>query len=260
MGGMSYPGGKLGPGVFQRLINEIPQHDVYVAAFAGHDAIAQRKRPGSRNILIDLDPRPLDWWAKYLQASDTESGGPAGPPELAAAAADWELHRCCGIDWLRYNFGLTGWPGRPPLDRPPRDPGSTRFFVFLDPPYLMSTRRSGRIYANEMTDDDHVRLIETARRLPCAVMLCGYESELYRKRLQHWRPVKYHTVDRTGKKRLEIAWCNYDQPYLLHDTRFVGNDKRHRERVRRRIKRLSRTLSNLPIHERQAVLNAIAGR
>ena len=55
----SYPGGKAGSGVYQTLINQIPPHDVYVSATAGHDAVLRYKRPAARNIAIDLDPEPL---------------------------------------------------------------------------------------------------------------------------------------------------------------------------------------------------------
>jgi DNA adenine methylase len=48
----SYPGGKAGSGVYQRLINEIPPHDTYIAAFAGRDAIARWMRPSEKVILI----------------------------------------------------------------------------------------------------------------------------------------------------------------------------------------------------------------
>ena len=265
---MSYPGGKSGAGVYQRLINEIPPHSIYVAGFAGHDAIARYKRPAARNILIDLDPEPLDWWAKYLRSQDGESVDDAG----------WELHNCSGVEWLRYQFGLTqvlgvesgdpaatsnrstsaaellGAPDPATVDRASR---YRDWFVFLDPPYVMSSRSGGPMYRHEMTDAEHAELLRVVRMLPCKVMLCGYWSEIYAKALHDWRVVEYTSVARSGEKRTEYAWCNYRTPSELHDTRFVGGDKREREKIRRRIKRLSSNLGQLAPHERQAVIDAV---
>lgn len=238
--GMSYPGGKHGPGVFQRLINEIPPHDTYIAGCAGQDAIARNIKPARRTILIDRDRKPLDWWAKYL---DVKWGD----------ASSFELHHCDVITWLRVRFGLTAIKA---CDATPSDLG--RAFVFLDPPYLMSTRSSGPLYDCEMSDTEHQQLLETIVRLPCMVMICGYHSELYAYTLRHWRHFTYQSVCRSGQKRTEHAWCNYEPPVTLHDSRFVGNNKRQRENIRRRTRRLVASLAALSDHQRQAVLDALA--
>lgn len=230
----SYPGGKAGSGVYQRLINEIPPHDTYIAAFAGRDAIARWMRPAEQVILIDRDPRPLDWWAEYFPR--------------------FELHNCDAIEWLRHRFGLTRYP--PGCDAQSSDQRS-QTFAFFDPPYPLGTRSSGPMYRHEMSDDDHVRLLELVRSLPCMVMICSYMSKAYAAALHDWRSFKYTSVARNGEKRTEIAWCNYPAPTVLHDTRFVGENKREREKVRRRIRRLSSTLAALPTHVRQAVIDAL---
>lgn len=237
----TYPGGKAGAGVYQRLINEIPPHSVYVAGFAGLDAIARFKRPAKRTVLIDLDPEPLEWWAS------------AGAVAFGDSAA--ELHLCDAMTWLRVTFGLTC------LQEPPTDRQAeySEWFIYLDPPYLMETRSSGPMYRHEMTREQHVELLEVARRLPCNVMISGYWSGMYASMLPDWRVVKYWAVARNGERRQEYAWCNYPEPSVLHDSRFVGNDKREREKVRRRIRRLSSNLAALAPHERQAVLDAVAG-
>jgi DNA adenine methylase len=231
---LSYPGGKAGPGVYQRLINEIPPHDVYIAAFAGRDAIARWKKPAEQTILIDADPQPLDWWAKY--------------------SPEFELHNCDAIEWLRYRFGLTRYPSGQAAESSDQ---RSRTFVFIDPPYPMGTRTSGPMYRHEMTDADHARLLEVAKRLPCMAMICSYPSQAYADALRGWRSFKYTSVARSGEKRTEIAWCNYAPPTVLHDARFVGANKREREKVRRRIRRLSSTLAALPTHVRQAVIDAV---
>lgn len=240
---MPYPGGKAGPGVVQRLINEIPPHDLYVAAFAGHDAIARYKRPAERNVLIDLDLDVLSWWqSQYLADASSDSGR-------------FELHLADALQWLRITFGMTKLGiGKQPRHR------DERTFVYLDPPYLMSTRTSGKIYRHEYTEEQHARLLIVARGLPCNVMISGYASKLYSKLLHDWRTFTFQASVRSGARRTETCWCNFPPPQQLHDSRYVGADKRKRENVRRRINRLVTNLAALSDHERQSVLDALARR
>lgn len=50
---MRYPGGKNHAGDFQRIINLIPPHRVYVEGFLGSGAIMRMKRPAAETIGID---------------------------------------------------------------------------------------------------------------------------------------------------------------------------------------------------------------
>src|SRR3954451_2058388 len=62
---MAWPGGKDGSGVVQRLINQIPPHDVFVSAFLGDCAILRKKLPAKLSIGIDLDRANIERWAKW---------------------------------------------------------------------------------------------------------------------------------------------------------------------------------------------------
>ena len=42
---MSYPGGKAAPGTFQKIINLMPPHEVYIEPFLGGGAILRKKLP-----------------------------------------------------------------------------------------------------------------------------------------------------------------------------------------------------------------------
>ena len=149
-----------------------------------------------------------------------------------------------------------------PVERDPaavdREARYRKWFVYLDPPYLMSTRSGGRLYSNELDDAGHASLLEVALQLPCPTMICGYPSKLYNRVLRSWRRFEYYSTTRSGERRLEAAWCNYGVPSVLHDSRWVGADKREREKVRRRIRRLAAKLDALAPHERQAVLDSVA--
>jgi len=66
--------------------------------------------------------------------------------------------------------------------------------VFLDPPYLPSTRVAPKIYLHEFCIKEHERLLYLVGKLRKAkVMLCGYRSELYRTRLDGWRRTDFET-------------------------------------------------------------------
>ena len=61
----------------------------------------------------------------------------------------------------------------------------TNVFIYCDPPYPISTR-SGRIYAHEMTDQDHIELLELLLKHPGPAMISGYENEIYNNLLEGW--------------------------------------------------------------------------
>ena len=67
---VTYPGGKNGSGVYQKLINLMPPHRTYVEAFLGGGAIMRAKRPAVINIGIDLDIKVIknQGWIENLGA------------------------------------------------------------------------------------------------------------------------------------------------------------------------------------------------
>jgi len=56
---MPYIGGKSQAGVYQRIINLIPPHDVYIEPFLGGAAIMRLKKPARVSIGVDLAPSKL---------------------------------------------------------------------------------------------------------------------------------------------------------------------------------------------------------
>ena len=93
------------------------------------------------------------------------------------------------------------------------DASETLFLV--DPPYVFNTRSldAGKrgYYRHEMTDDDHLRLIETLKCVKGMVMLCGYPSDLYESQLEGW--TREQTTSRASAARgtgmrTEVLWMN----------------------------------------------------
>lgn len=87
-------------------------------------------------------------------------------------------------------------------------------FMYLDPPYLLSTRNRKQ-YRHEMTDADHEELLKLIRQSPAKIMISGYESEMYNDYLQDWRKRQFVSCAEGGKKRVETIWMNYEAEYQL---------------------------------------------
>ncbi len=99
---MKYPGGK---GLqYQKIINLMPPHDVYIETHLGGGAVMRKKRPARRNIGIEIDPEVIGKWSKMT-------------------AINMELIHGEALTYLR-SYEFTG-----------------KEFVYCDPPYLRQTRR-----------------------------------------------------------------------------------------------------------------------
>jgi hypothetical protein len=129
--------------------------------------------------------------------------------------------------------------------------------VYCDPPYVLSTR-TGRQYRDEMTDEQHAGLLDTIKGLPCMVMVSGYWTALYAEALRDWHVTSFQAMTRAGRMATEYLWCNYPAPTALHDYRYLGEDFRERERIKRKKQRWVNRLQTMPMLERQALLGAIA--
>lgn len=122
----------------------------------------------------------------------------------------------------------------------------------------METRSAPRpIYEHEMSRQDHERLLRLIVRLPCMVMISGYWSDLYAEALAGWRTVNFQAQTRGGTTATEWLWMNYPEPKRLHDYRYLGDDFRERERIKKKKRRWVAKLRKMPRLERYAILSAI---
>lgn len=102
--------------------------------------------------------------------------------------------------------------------------GYTRTLLYIDPPYLGSTRNWGTQYRHEMrTDDEHRELAEALRSVEASVVLSGYPSDLYDLELYpDWHRVEIATQNSQGgarSPRTEVLWSNRPFP-ATHDALF----------------------------------------
>lgn len=79
--------------------------------------------------------------------------------------------------------------------------------IYADPPYVLSTR-SNRMYAHEMTDADHVELLDALKRHSGPVIISGYESDLYAQMLKGWSVAQIPALAQGGVKRSDVIWLN----------------------------------------------------
>ncbi len=225
---MRYPGGK--GGCFRHLVNLMPPHEVYIETHLGGGNILERKKPAARNIGIDVDPEVIATWSHRQEWR--------GRVELKCVDA---------VSFLR------AYPFKHP-------PFVDRTLVYADPPYLHSTRVRLDRYRHEYTEAQHIELLGVLVTLPCAVMISGYDSPLYRDTLERshaWKCVEFQSMTRRGL-RLECVWFNFEPPAELHDARYVGDNYRERERIKRKRVRWRRRFEQMSAGERQVVFEALA--
>jgi DNA adenine methylase len=211
---MAFPGGKGRH--YPRIIGLLPPHETYIEAFAGNAAVARKKRPSTRTILVDRDSAVIDRLRQWVPES-------------------WEIRCQDALSFLGH-YSCNGSE-----------------LVYCDPPYVRSSRRRQRnIYRHELDDAGHARLLDIIKSLRCRVVLSGYRSALYDKALSEWHLTSYSVHTRAGPA-VECIWTNFDRPRELHDERFIGQDFRSRQDVQRRLGRIRRRLSLLSPSEQSAI-------
>ena len=86
--------------------------------------------------------------------------------------------------------------------------------IYADPPYLLNTR-GGKQYRYEMTEQDHVELLDALKKHEGSVILSGYPSELYDRELAGWEKIARKSYNQNADQRTEVLWCNFDVPGLF---------------------------------------------
>lgn len=213
---VNYFGSKATSGLCQAIIAVMPPHDTYIETHLGGGAIMKRKPPALHNIGIDLNARTL---GKF------QCGYPV------------ELIHGCAHQFLR-QYDYQG-----------------RELVYSDPPYLTSTRSSGRRYRFDYAEQDHVELLTVLKALPCQVMVSGYPSALYDELLAGWQSVALQVMNQAGVVT-EKLWFNFTLD-RVHWARYAGTNHTDRQRIKRKAENWGRRYSALPPGERLAVLAAM---
>lgn len=83
--------------------------------------------------------------------------------------------------------------------------------IYADPPYVLETRKGRRQYRHEMTDDDHMELLDALKCHTGPVVISGYESDLYNAALRGWCKDETGAVTQAASRRKETIWMNFEQ-------------------------------------------------
>lgn len=97
---------------------------------------------------------------------------------------------------------------RPALDVIRTYDGPDMLF-YCDPPYMAETLPGhDRQYLQDMSEEDHARLLDVLNEASGMVLLSGYDSDLYRDKLRDWRCEKEQTTAGRVARRMECLWIN----------------------------------------------------
>jgi DNA adenine methylase len=145
----------------------------------GNSGPTMRKKTGFRAKAPGAWTQPADDWAKY----------PRGLASISARLRGVRVENTEAIPLMLRHDGP-----------------DTLFYV--DPPYLLESRRAGDYYRHEMTAERHAELLAALRKLRGMVVLSGYPSGLYDSVLAGWaRHEKAARAD-GGGERVECVWLN----------------------------------------------------
>ena len=225
----SYNGGKESDGTYQKIINLMPAHDIYIEAFLGNGAIFRHKKPALlASIGIDLDTAVIKQWKNKFIPGIT-------------------LINCDAISWLNAFSTMA-----PILNKIGVVP-----LIYLDPPYPKESRKSQRdLYKHEYSRQDHIQLLKVAGSLKTNVVISSYPNELYEEALKDWSNIEFQSQTRSGTAT-EKVWYNYPKPTELHDYSYIGDDYRERDRIKGIVCRNVSKFKRLPAEHRNAIIEQL---
>ena len=226
----TYNGGKAGHGVYQNIINHIPQCDIYIEPMVGNGGVLHNLQLPNHIVINDLDRSVIDKYSTDTFNVDTVD----------------RLNLSYEIIILKYDFQFFRT--------------RSRVFFYFDPPYHFDTRKSKRnIYKYEWTHEQHLMFLQLANSIESNCMISHYPCELYDTMLKGWRTFDFTCMTRKGQ-RTERLYMNYPEPAVLQDYRYAGTDYRERQRIKRKVDRHVNKLESLPNDERNAIISSIIAK
>jgi len=242
-----YFGGKSGSGTYQKIINQIPAHRIYVELFGGMLGILRHKRTAWANYVVETDERLIRFYVEKFGFDHVTDFTHILRRIEMGAKGNFCFHGSTLelFDDSRFNRLL---------DREDA-------FIYADPPYPLTARKDSRPqYRYELSDDDHQELIRSLVNFQYAkVAISTYPNELYDDMIwgkgwaDSWRRIEFESQTRNGRA-IEQLWMNYPETDQLHDFQYIGEDYRERERITRMQRRWRRKFKDLPVIEQRAML------
>lgn len=221
-----YKGNKNIPGTIQKILNHIPAASVFIELFSGSASVSQ--------YIAKLDQPPR------IMLNDL-------------SAAVQSFHSILPAEFFNLDFRIFIESQISLLDR-------FSASVFVDPPYLHSTRvNSLCLYDHELTTDDHLQLISSLLAMEQNIIIIHPSCELYNDSFSTWHKskvsIRYHR-----KTSIEIIYTNFSPDLPLMYPYFIGSDCWDRQRIKRKVFRTIQKVSSLPPGERQFLFSSLASK
>ena len=235
-----YFGSKFGSGVYQKIINLMPIHDIYIEGFLGSGAILKIKKPAKINYGFEINSDII--------------------PKFFPMAAGIHKNDVKGSDVIVFNLDFIKWlQVSSPFFQMSAALG-LKVLLYLDPPYLIKTRKNPiKVYKNELSESDHVALLSELLKLDCYVMISCYDNEIYRLMLQSFHNISYNVKLRSGSC-IEYLYYNFSDNIPKNEYTFLGNNFRERAKNKSRIQRTVAKFLKMNPGERDFIFSEVASK
>lgn len=245
----TYYGGKTT--LADTIANLLPEHTHYVEPFAGSLAVLLAKPRSKMETVNDLDQDLMTFWRVLRDDPAGIERVCALTPHSRAERArrvwvlltqgrggtlrktGWRFYRDPAGSTYSFPDYLEAYCNRmpPAAERLRgvslecrdaleviRDYGKhPNVLLYVDPPYLATSRNSTN-YRHEMaSDDDHAEMLDALTECEASVVLSGYGSRLYQLKLDNWPRVELSAwtgngirdgSTKTDGNRVEVLWSN----------------------------------------------------
>lgn len=84
--------------------------------------------------------------------------------------------------------------------------------IYLDPPYVRSSRKSGALYRHEMNDEQQVQLLKLITGSQAKIIISGYRNALYDSYLHNWETDSVFSQTTSTEMAEEVIWMNFEAP------------------------------------------------
>lgn len=203
---------------FWRVLRDRPDELVRACALTPHSrAELTEARATDLTGLDDVEVARLVW----VQISQARGGtmrstgwrayiDPGGTKTSMPGYLDAYVDRMALCARRLHNVSLES---RPALEIIAKYGQASRCCLYVDPPYLGTTRSNGgNGYRLEMRDQErHIELLDALQECRATVVLSGYHSDLYAHALAGWDRVEIPTITgqaTTNAARTEVLWSN----------------------------------------------------
>lgn len=200
---------------FWRVLRERPGDLARVCALTPHSRAEHQAAFDLPETLDDLELARRVWvqLTQGRMGVRTRTGwrcyvDPAGTKTAMPGYLDGYVARMAPAAARLHNVSLESRPALQMIEDYGRSPG---VLLYADPPYLGSTRKSGRYRHEMLSDAEHDELAQALRAAQAAVVVSGYASPLYDRLYDGWDRVDIPTTTGQGgtrQARVEVLWSN----------------------------------------------------